>query len=222
MSPALPNGVPLATPFDRLQDAVARLAELTRGRVPGGRSHQDADDQIGTADTDDAIGFDPMPLLRTLDGHSGRVVVIGQVAGILHGSQELTGDLDLLWDGDSRQAAALAAAFGSVSAELADSEGVRVPCEPAAFGLPKVLFRSPGASGDCCTVALKWGDLAVSDFLSRCCTAAAPDGFVIRYVTRPDLILMRRAIGRPKDLRRDAELEALARSRHDRRRWLTD
>ena len=95
MSPALPNGVPLATPFDRLQDAVARLAELTRGRVPGGRSHQDADDQIGTADTDDAIGFDPMPLLRTLDGHSGRVVVIGQVAGILHGSQELTGGLSV-------------------------------------------------------------------------------------------------------------------------------
>jgi hypothetical protein len=206
MSPALPNGVPPATPFDRLQDAVSRLSELTRGRVPGGRSHQGADDEIGTADTDDAIGFDPMPLLRALDAHGARVVAIGQVAGILHGSQELTGDLDLLWDGDIGQAAALAAAFGSVSAELADSEGVPVPCEPAAFGLPKVLFRSPAASGDCCTVALKWGDLAVSDFLSRCCTAAAPDGFLIR----PDLILMRRAIARPKDLRRVAELEALA------------
>lgn len=210
MSPAPPNGAPPATPFDRLQDAVARLSELTRGRVPGGRSHQDADDEIGTTDTDDAIGFDPVPLLRALDAHGAMVVVIGQVAGILHGSQELTGDLDLLWDGDIRQAAALASAFGSVSAELADSEGVPLPCESAAFGLPKVLFRSPSASGDCCTVALKWGDLAVSDFLSRSCTATAPDGFVIRYVTRPDLILMRRAIGRPKDLRRVAELEALA------------
>ena len=25
---------------------------------------------------------------------------MGQVAGIMHGSRELTGDLDLLWDGD--------------------------------------------------------------------------------------------------------------------------
>lgn len=40
----------------------------------------------------DAIEFDPFPLLRALHRHGAEAVVIGQVAGILHGSQELTGD----------------------------------------------------------------------------------------------------------------------------------
>jgi hypothetical protein len=136
--------------------------------------------------------------------------VIGQVAGILHGSQELTGDLDLLWDGDTRQADALSAAFACVSAELADADGIPVRCEPAAFALPKVLFRTARASGDCCTTGLNWGDLPVSEFLDRCCTATAPDGLVIRYVALSDLIGMRRAVGRAKDLRRAAELAALS------------
>ncbi len=197
------------SPFARLADAVSRLAEATAARVPTGRSHEDADEDTGTAGTDDAIGFDPIPLLRALDASGARIAVIGQVAGILHGSRELTGDLDLLWDGDTRQAEALAAAFASVSAQLADAEGVPVRCEPAAFALPKVLFRTAGASGDCCTTALKWGDLPVTEFLDRCCTARAPDGLVIRYLALADLIRMRRAVGRAKDLRRAAELEAL-------------
>jgi len=44
------------------------------------------------------------------------VAVMGQVAGIMHGSRELTGDLDLLWDGDHGQAPALAAAFAAAGA----------------------------------------------------------------------------------------------------------
>jgi hypothetical protein len=196
--------------FARLEEAISRLAEVTAGRAPTGRSHEDADEETGTAETDDAIGFDPMPLLRALGASGARIAVIGQVAGILHGSRELTGDLDLLWDGDVRQAKALAAAFASVSAELTDGDGTPVRCEPAAFALPKVLFRTASASGDCCTTALNWGDLPVSEFLDRSCTATAPDGTVIRYVAATDLIRMRRAVGRAKDLRRAAELAALS------------
>jgi hypothetical protein len=191
----------------RLEDAVRLLAQQTQGRTRIGRSHQEADDAAGTVTTDDAIGFDPLPLLRALDEHGAHVVVIGQVAGIMHGSRELTGDLDLLWDGDQRQAGALAAAFTSVSAVLADKDGAPVRCEPAAFRLPKVLFHSPAASGDCCTPALPWGSLPVTDFIARCETVTAVSGFKIRYLAREDLIRMRRTIGRPKDLRRAAELE---------------
>jgi hypothetical protein len=127
----------------------------------------------------------------------------------MHGSRELTGDLDLLWDGDEANAPALAGAFASVSAELADDDGLPLPCEPAAFRLPKVLFRSAFASGDCCTPALPWGDLPVADFLPRCWVATAAGGFEIRYLNREDLIRMRRAVGRVKDLRRAEELERL-------------
>jgi hypothetical protein len=192
-----------------LRDALSRLAEQTRGRVLTGLSHCDADDTVGTFGTDDAVRFDPLPLLRALHKYGAEVAVMGQVAGIMHGSRELTGDLDLLWDGDARQADALSAAFGSVSADLTDDDGVPVPCEPAAFGLPKVLFHSTGASGDCCTPALPWGDLPIADFLARC-RVARFDGFEIRYLDRADLIWMRRAAGRVKDLRRAAELERLA------------
>jgi len=133
--------------------------------------------------------------------------VIGQVAGIMYGSRELTGDLDLLWDGGVRQAPAMAAAFASVSAGLADGNSARVPCEPAAFRLPKVMFRSAAASGDCCTPALPWGDLPVADFIARCQVATAAPGYLIRYLARQDLIRMRRTARRVKDLRRAAELE---------------
>ena len=193
----------------RVEEAVRRLRAATAGRERRGLRHDDADDVAGTAATDDAIGFNPVPLLRALHEHGAVVAVMGQVAGIMHGSRELTGDLDLLWDGDCRQASALAAAFAAAGARLADAEGRPLPCEPTAFGGAKVLFRSASASGDCCTPALRWGDLPVAAFLARCQVATARDGLVIRYLDRADLIRMRRAIGRPKDLRRASELELL-------------
>jgi hypothetical protein len=193
----------------RLEEAVRELRAATAGRKRSGLSHDDADDVTGTAATDDAIGFNPVPLLRALHEHGAVVAVMGQVAGLMHGSRELTGDLDLLWDGDRGQAPALAAAFAAAGAELADSDGQPLPCQPAAFGGPKVLFRSACASGDCCTPALPWGDLPVAAFLARCQVATAPDGLMIRYLNRADLIRMRRAVGRPKDLRRATELEQL-------------
>jgi hypothetical protein len=190
-----------------LRSAVSRLAEQTGARVLNGLSHRDADDTVGIFGTDDAVGFDPLPLLRALHEYGAKVVVMGQVAGIMHGSRE-PGDLDLLWDGETRQADALAAAFASVSADLTDGDGEPVPCEPAAFALPKVLFHSTGASGDCCTPGLPWGDLPIATFLARC-RVAMSDRFEIRYLDRADLIWMRRAAGRIKDLRRADELERL-------------
>jgi hypothetical protein len=197
-----------SVPVRRLREALRRLADQTRGRPRTGLTHHDADDDTGTAGTDDAAGFDPLPLLRVLELGGARVVVIGQVAGIMHGSRELTGDLDLLWDGDPGQAGPMAAAFSQASAQLTNDDGAPVPCDLAAFRLPKVLFRTATASGDCCTPALPWGNLPIADFLGRCETARAGD-FTIRYLSREDLIQMRQAIGRPKDLRRAAELQAL-------------
>lgn len=193
----------------RLRDATRRLAELTRGRAPTGRSHTDADAETGTADTDDAIGFDPLPLLRELDRHGARVCAIGQVAGILHGSRELTGDLDLLWDGTGEQRPALVAGFVAAGVRLADDDGVPLPTGPAALALPKVLFTGPTASGDCCTPALPWGELPVAAFLDRCEVVTAPDGVRLRYLAFDDLLAMRLAVARPKDLRRAAELRRL-------------
>ncbi len=67
----------------RLEEAVRRLAEVTAGRERRGLSHEDADDVAGTAATDDAIGFNPLPLPRALQEHGAVVAVMGQVAGIM-------------------------------------------------------------------------------------------------------------------------------------------
>ena len=136
-------------------------------------------------------------------------MVIGQVAGMLHGSQEFTGDLDLLWDGERDQHEALSLAFADVGASLWDAEGAQATSDP--FGLPKVLFRSVACCGDLCTPRLPWGALPIGDILRRACSTSTSDGTVIRYVDAADLILMRRTVGRPKDLRRVIELERIGR-----------
>ncbi|GAA3567327.1 hypothetical protein GCM10022419_055100 [Nonomuraea rosea] len=200
-------------PLERLRTAARRTRELARNRAVTGRGHEDADDDVGTIGTDGALGFDPFPLLEAFHHYGVRVVAIGQVAGIMHGSAELTGDLDVLWDGDPAHAPALAAAFTSVNAQLSDETGNPLATRPGSLLRPKVQFASPGAGGDCCTPALPWGTLDVREFLDRAIVAVDPGGLEVHYVSRTDLIRMRRAIGRPKDLRRAAELDLSASDR---------
>lgn len=194
----------------RLTDAVERIAVETRGRPPIGVDHDHADEELGTISCDDAIGFDPRPLLAALDRHGAHAVVMGQVAGIMHGSTELTGDLDLLWSGSGVEAAAMASGFAEVDARLWDDDDDDRPvaCEPAAFELPKVTFRSPDASGDCCTPGLPWRGLDVAGMIRRA-EVTSLDGVTLRYSAVADLVAMRSIVSRPKDVRRVEELRRL-------------
>lgn len=196
-------------PARRLRKAVARIAEATAGREATGVTHDDADSLAGTIDSDDAIGFDPFPLLKAIGEQGAPAIVIGQVAGILHESRELTGDLDLLWTGQGADSERMVAAFHSAGADLFDDSHTRVDDAERAFALPKIWFRTPSASGDCCTPRLPWKGLDVDAFLGRAVSTEF-DGAVVRYVALADLISMRRASGRAKDLRRLIELERLA------------
>lgn len=196
----------------RLLAALDRLRVLTAGRTLTGSTHDRADDDVGTVASDDAVGFDPRPLLAAFARLRAPVVVIGQIAGILHGSKELTGDLDLLWSGEATEAGAVYTAFASLHAELTDDDGGPLPLAPSSFALPKVQFRVASAAGDCCTPRLPWGGLDVTAFLRRAVSADV-DGVTARYLALDDLIAMRHVVARPKDRRRAAELEAIARSR---------
>jgi hypothetical protein len=196
-------------PLRALDVAVDRIRAHVATRPRRGVTHDDADDTVGTIDSDEAVGFDPRPLLAAFDRHGARVVVIGQVAGILHGSEELTGDLDLLWSGAPEEAPKLVAAFADVDAALFDDDHHAIDLTVDALALPKVLFASPAASGDCCTPRLPWGTLDIDGTLARA-VRAQDGGVTVHYAALPDLIAMRRGpAARPKDLRRAAELEAL-------------
>jgi hypothetical protein len=133
--------------ISRLRAAVHRLAVQTAARARTGRSHEDADEVIGTADTDDAYGFDPLPLLQALHEHGARVVVMGQVAGIMHGSRELTGDLDLLWDGDLEQAPALAATSPRCGPAWPTPTAFRFPPRQPRSACPRSCFDRPVRAG---------------------------------------------------------------------------
>jgi hypothetical protein len=196
------------TPAERLNAAVERTAELTASRPRRGTTHDEAVDTRGSIETDDAHRFDPRPLLRRLSTVPVPVVVIGQVAGILHGSVELTGDLDLLWSGDDGHASAMASAFAAEASALTDDDGRPLACDNAAFVRAKVQFKTDHASGDCCTTKLPWGALDVASFIERA-DRADFGGSTVRYLTKADLIAMRVAVGRPKDLRRAEELRRL-------------
>lgn len=195
-------------PGRRLTDAIGRIRAVTAGRAPTGVDHDHADEVHGTIDSDDAIGFDPMPLLRAFDRHGARVVIMGQVAGILHGSTELTGDVDLLWSGAVGEAAAMAAAFDAVAARLWDDDDRPVATEAGAFALPKVTFRTSSAAGDCCTPSLPWRGLDVAGMIERA-EATTVDGVELHYLTVRDLLSMRSIVTRPKDVRRVEELRRL-------------
>jgi len=192
----------------RLGDAIRRIGVETLGREPTGIDHDHADEGLGTISSDDAIGFDPVPQLRALARHEANVVIIGQVAGIMHGSAELTGDLDLLWSGAPEEAAAMAAGFSETGAELWDDNERPIAAAAASFELPKVTFRSSNASGDCCTPGLPWGDLDVAGMIARA-DITTLDGITLRYLSVPDLIAMRSIVSRPKDVRRVQELRRL-------------
>jgi len=194
--------------LQRLERAVEQIAAATRDRPSTGVRHDDAPEDTGTIGTDDAVGFDPFPLLRALHRSGVVAVVMGQVAGILHGSTELTGDLDLLWGGGADQAGRLAQAFTSLDATLTDAAGAALLPTAAALDISKINFRTPTACGDCCTPGLPWGSVPVADYLADHDLVTRADGTVIRFVRRDALIAMRLAVGRTKDLRRAAELAA--------------
>jgi hypothetical protein len=182
----------------RLCQAVQRIQDLTRERAATGRDLEEADDVAGTFATDGALGFDPFPFLRALSKAGSRAVVIGQVAGIMHGSMELTGDLDLLWDGTPEQARALRDALTATGC-------TDVPD----LHRPQAAYQVTGVSGDLCTPDLPWGNMDTAPCLVRAVSAHDPAGFTIRYAALDDLIQMRRSLGRVKDHRRADELERL-------------
>jgi hypothetical protein len=158
--------------------------------------------------------FDPTRLLRAFVDARVDFVVIGGVAAILHGSARNTFDLDICFAGDAGNLEALGATLVALGARL---RGVRdpVPFVPDAAALKRA---------DVLTLATTAGDLDVLrapsgapryDVLRGHADRYDVGGFEVRVASVEDLVAMKTAAGRPKDLGDVEELEAILRLRSE-------
>jgi predicted nucleotidyltransferase len=76
-----------------------------------------------------ADGFDPKRILVTLADHHVDFVVIGAVAGVLHGSAYATYDVDVAYRADPENSARLQAAAAALDDSLDAFAGTSIPYE---------------------------------------------------------------------------------------------
>lgn len=135
-----------------------------------------------------------------------RFVVIGGFAARLRGSPSLTNDIDICYARDRKNLEALAAALRELEARL----------RGAPEGLPFSLDARTLAAGDHFTFATRAGNLDVLGTpsgsggfqdLVRAADEMDLGGISVPVSAIEDLMRMKRAAGRPKDL---IELEVLA------------
>jgi hypothetical protein len=155
--------------------------------------------------------FDPIRALKVLVDHRVRFVVIGGFAGRLWGSTTVTNDLDICYARDRKNLNALAAALQELEASL----------RGAPDGLPFRPDAETLASGDHFTFATNAGNLdcvgnpAGSGGFMDLIAGATPmklDSIEVPVASVDDLIRLKRAAGRPKDL---VEVEILGALREE-------
>ncbi|HEY6844036.1 MAG TPA: hypothetical protein VI391_07705 [Thermoanaerobaculia bacterium] len=150
--------------------------------------------------------FDPLEILQTLHRHDVRFVIIGGIAGRLWGSTTVTNDLDICYARDRANLEALASALNALKAKLRGVDR----------DVPFVLDARSLKMGDSFPFATIAGSLDCLgtpagskgyEGLARTATRMDVGGLEVAVASLEDLIQMKRAAGRPKDL---IEVEVLA------------
>ncbi len=145
--------------------------------------------------------YDPIRVLRTLNHHDVRYLVIGGYAAGILGAPVMTNDLDICYERSPQNMSRLASALQELGATLRVA-GVD-------DDLPFVLDGRTLAAGDSFTFSTDAGDVDVlatpsgtGGFRDLDAAASAYDlgeGLVVRVTSLDDLIRMKEASGRPKD-----------------------
>jgi hypothetical protein len=154
------------------------------------------------------VDFQPEAVIRLLGRHRVRWVLIGGLAAITHGASIVTQDVDICYARDDENLQRLADALSEVHADLRDADS----------GLPFRLDAHALRAGDSFTLTTEvgWLDLLGTpsgtkgfDDLARTADEFDLFGQRVLVASVDDLIRMKRAAGRPKDLLAVEELGAL-------------
>lgn len=155
--------------------------------------------------------LDPARMFATLDRHDVDYVTIGAFAVIAHGYVRATADVDLMARQDHENLERLAAVFTELRARLRGVDADLLDIDPTdpdtlATGASFTLDTDAGPVDYLNDVP---GARAYDDLRTDAVEATAA-GVVVRVVGLDDLIRMKRASGRPRDLRDIANLTATA------------
>jgi hypothetical protein len=141
-------------------------------------------------------------------------VVIGGVAAVLHGSARATFDLDVCFASNAENLEALGSTLVGLRAQLRGvSEAVPFVPDGAALRRVEVLTLTTTA-GDLDVLRAPSGAPRY-DVLRGHADRFDVGGFEVRVASVEDLIAMKTAAGRPKDLGDVEELEAILRLRSE-------
>ena len=152
--------------------------------------------------------FQPESVIRLLGRHRVRYVLIGGLAAVTHGAPLVTQDVDLCYARGPDDLDRLATALLDVHAQL----------RGAPAGLPFKLDAKTLAAGDAFTLTtdIGWIDILATpsgtkgyEDLARTAEPFELFGYRVLVAAVDDLIRMKRAAGRPKDLLAVEELGAL-------------
>lgn len=160
--------------------------------------------------------LDPSGLLRALVQKDVRFVVIGGVAGTLHGSTTLTGDLDILFDRDPSNVDRLATVLMELHAVRRDlPAGVKAPIDARALRSATNFLLSTDLGDLDCIGETPSGGFTFEQIAPTAERMRIGKELVVSVAALDELIRMKRATGRAKDR---IEVETLAGLRTERER----
>ncbi len=159
-----------------------------------------------------ARAFDPFEILQALARHDVRYVLIGGFAAGARGSATLTGDLDVCYDRRADNLERLAAVLGELGASLrvgaGDTDDVAFRFDAGALALGD-SFTTWTDHGPFDVLATPAGTSGFDDLRGGADEMDIGDGLIVPVASLDDLIRMKRAAARPKDLAQIPELLAL-------------
>jgi hypothetical protein len=159
--------------------------------------------------SDERHPFAPLDAIEALIGHRVRFVVIGGFAAQLHGSSLLTGDLDVCYERSEANLSRLAAALRDLRATLRGAPRdvpFRLDARTQAAG-DHFTFDTVAGALDC--LGTPSGVPSGFEELARASDEMEIGAYRVKVASIDDLIRMKRAAGRPKDLQALEELGAL-------------